>query len=102
MNENVNAESELPPGPKTFWEHVPSLETVEFHAHWEWTLRHAWRKAYEKLKEEPRVEDRLQTVEGVDVMPFLDKTLKELDEHHHKIFAHWRFQILGPTGGAQA
>ena len=93
-------EHPLPPGPEVHFEHVASLRRVSFRGHWEHTLKATWREAYEKLEEEPRVEDRLQTFAGTDVMPFLDKKLGELDEHEHETFKDWRFQIVGPTGGA--
>lgn len=86
-------------GPVVEFEHVASIQTVDFHANWNDLLLHIWDIAYSKLKEEKRPEDKLQTVDGVDVMPYLNMTLRHL--HDKKIAKGFKFQIVGPTGGAK-
>jgi hypothetical protein len=85
-------------GPKLQFEHVASVQEVEFRVSWSDTLEIAWNMAYEKLGEDRRSDDRLQTDDGVDMMPFLGKTMRQLfDDKNTK--SH-KFQIVGPTGGA--
>lgn len=85
-------------GPEVNFEHIASLQEVKFHADWNDTLQHTWDRAYEKLGEAHRADDRLQTAEGVDVMPYLGMTLRQL--HDDKALKSRKFQIVGPTGGA--
>jgi len=85
-------------GPKLTFEHVASVQDVKFKAAWTSTLQAAWDKAYKKLDEVKRADDRLQTDDGADMMPFLGKTIRQLfDDKHTK--SH-KFQIVGATGGA--
>lgn len=85
-------------GPKLQFEHVASVQDTKFRVNWEDTLQSAWPLAYEKLGEDRRADDRLQTDDGVDMMPFLEKTMRQLfDDKHTK---SRKFQIVGPTGGA--
>lgn len=85
-------------GPKLHFEHVNSVQDVKFRVSWSDTLQAAWNEAYEKLGEDKRPDDRLQTESGVDMMPHLGKTMRQLfDDKHTK--SH-KFQIVGPTGGA--
>lgn len=85
-------------GPKLRFEHVASVQEVKFRVSWNDTLQTAWDMAYEKLGENKRADDRLQTDDGVDMMSHLNKTMRQLfDEKHAK--SH-KFQIVGPTGGA--
>lgn len=85
-------------GPKLHFEHVISVHKVTFRASWNDTLQAAWDLAYEKLGEAKRPEDRLQTDDGKDMMPFLGKTMRQLfDEKQTK--SH-KFEIVGPSGGA--
>jgi hypothetical protein len=87
-------------GPKLQFEHVASVQDVKFRVAWNDTLQAAWDTAYEKLGEDKRPDDRLQTDDGVDMMPHLGKTMRQLfDDKHAK--SH-KFQIVGPTGGAQS
>lgn len=87
-------------GPKLTFEHVASVQEVKFRVSWNETLQAAWDVAYEKLGEDRRSDDRLQTDDGVDMMPFLGKTMRELfDDKQTK---SRKFQIVGPTGGAQS
>lgn len=87
-------------GPRLQFEHVGSVQDVKFRVSWNDTLLAAWDTAYEKLGEDKRPDDRLQTDDGVDMMPFLGKTMRQLfDDKHTK--SH-KFQIVGPTGGAQS
>lgn len=87
-------------GPKLTFEHVVSVQDVKFQVSWSETLQTAWNTAYEKLGENRRADDRLQTDDGVDMMPFLGKTMRQLfDDKHAK---SRKFQIVGPTGGAQS
>lgn len=87
-------------GPKLQFEHVASVQEVKFRVSWNDTLQAAWDTAYEKLGEDKRPDDRLQTDDGVDMMPLLGKTMRQLfDDKHTK--SH-KFQIVGPTGGAQS
>lgn len=85
-------------GPKLQFEHVASVQDVKFRVSWSDTLNVAWDTAYQKLGEDKRPDDRLQTDDGVDMMPFLGMTVRQLfDDKHAK--SH-KFQIVGPTGGA--
>lgn len=85
-------------GPKLQFEHVASVQEVKFRVSWNDTLQSAWNLAYEKLGEDKRADDRLQTDDGVDMMGLLGKTMRQLfDDKHAK--SH-KFQIVGPTGGA--
>jgi hypothetical protein len=85
-------------GPKLQFEHVASVQEVKFRVSWNDTLQAAWDTAYDKLGEDKRPDDRLQTDDGVDMMPHLGKTMRQLfDDKHPK--SH-KFQIVGPTGGA--
>lgn len=87
-------------GPKLQFEHVASVQEVKFRVSWNDTLQAAWDTAYDKLGEDKRPDDRLQTDDGVDMMPHLGKTMRQLfDDRHAK--SH-KFQIVGPTGGAQS
>lgn len=87
-------------GPKLQFEHVASVQEVKFRVSWGETLQAAWDTAYEKLGEDRRLEDRLQTDDGVDMTPYLGETMRQLfDDKHTK--SH-KFQIVGPTGGAQS
>jgi hypothetical protein len=85
-------------GPKLHFEHVMSVQDVKFRVSWSDTLQAAWDLAYEKLGEDRRPEDRLQSDDGRDMTPHLGKTMRKLfddkDAKSHK------FQIVGPTGGA--
>ncbi|HEY8709236.1 MAG TPA: hypothetical protein VIM34_14705 [Burkholderiaceae bacterium] len=85
-------------GPKLQFEHVASVQDVKFRVSWSDTLQAAWDQAYEELGEDRRADDRLQTDDGVDMMPFMGKTMRQLfDDKHTK---SRKFQIVGPTGGA--
>jgi hypothetical protein len=85
-------------GPKLQFEHVASVQETKFRVDWSDTLQFAWDLAYEKLGEDRRAEDRLQSDDGVDMMPLLGMTMRALfDDKHTK--SH-KFQIVGPTGGA--
>jgi hypothetical protein len=85
-------------GPKLQFEHVASVQDVTFRVSWNETLQAAWDMAYVKLGEDRRPDDRLQTDDGVDMMPYLSETIRQLfDDKHTK--SH-KFQIVGPTGGA--
>jgi hypothetical protein len=87
-------------GPKLQFEHVASVQHVKFRVSWNDTLQAAWDIAYDQLGEDKRPDDRLQTDDGVDMMPHLGKTMRQLfDDKHAK--SH-KFQIVGPTGGAQS
>lgn len=87
-------------GPKLQFEHVASVQDVKFWVSWNDTLHASWDSAYEKLGEDKRPDDRLQSDDGADMMPFLGKTIRQLfDDKHTK--SH-KFQIVGPTGGAQS
>lgn len=87
-------------GPKLTFEHVASVQEVKFRVSWNEKLQAAWNTAYDKLGEDRRADDRLQTDDGVDMMPFLGKTMRQLfDDKHTK---SRKFQIVGPTGGAQS
>jgi hypothetical protein len=84
--------------PLVTFEDVNSTETVEFRTAWDTKLTMAWDEAA-RLLEEPRTnQDHLQTPEGLDLTPFLDLTLRQLEER--KIVTALKFQIVGPTGGA--
>lgn len=86
-------------GPNLQFEHVASVQHVKFQVAWTTTLQTAWDKAYEKLGEDRRADDRLQTDGGVDMTPHLGKTMRQLfDDKRTK--SH-KFVIVGPTGGAQ-
>jgi hypothetical protein len=85
-------------GPKLQFEHVASVQEVKFRMPWGDTLQEAWNEAYHKLGEDRRAEDRLQTDDGVDMTPFLGKTLRQLFDNKHT--KSHKFQIVGPTGGA--
>lgn len=87
-------------GPKLTFEHVASVQEVKFRVSWNETLQAAWDTAYEKLGEDRRADDRLQTDDGVDMTPFLGETMRQLfDDKHTK---SRKFQIVGPTGGARS
>ncbi len=81
-----------------FFEDVNAIETVDFRTAWTTTLTAAWDEAARLLEEPRKPQDRLQTPEGKDLMPYLGLTLRELEEG--KIVHALRFQIVGPTGGA--
>ena len=81
-----------------FFEDVNAIESVDFRAAWATPLNAAWDEAARLLEEPRKPQDRLQTPEGKDVMPYLGLTLRELEER--KIVHALRFQIVGPTGGA--
>jgi hypothetical protein len=103
MNQEMNREGlssaeDGENGPMVEFEHIASIQTVDFHANWNDLLQHIWDIAYGKLKEERRPEDKLQTIEGVDVMQYLNMTLRHLRDE--KIAKSFKYQIVGPTGGA--
>lgn len=79
-------------------EHVNSLQEVKLHARWTDTIQQLWDEAYRDLNEPHRQDDRLQTEDGVDLMPFLSLSLRQL--HDDKQIKTHKFQIVGPTGGA--
>lgn len=85
-------------GQAVTFEHVNSLKEVKVHAGKNETLAQLWDEAYQELKEPRRPDDRLQTDEGRDVMPFLSLTLRELREKQG--IKTRKFEIVGPTGGA--
>lgn len=78
------------------FEHVASVQDVSFRVSWSDTLQAAWDIAYLKLGEQRRPDDRLQTDDGVDMMPFLGETLRQLFDNKHT--KSHKFQIVGPTG----
>ena len=80
------------------FEDVNSLETVTFYTPWHTTLTAAWDEAARLLEEPRKPDDRLQSHAGTDLMPYLALTLRELIDR--KIVKALRFQIVGPTGGA--
>lgn len=80
------------------FEHVNSLSEVKVHAGKDETLLALWDEAYVELKEPRRPDDRLQTDDGVDLMPHLGLTLEALRQQLNIKTKH--FQIVGPTGGA--
>ncbi len=84
--------------PLVEFEDVNLLETVTFHAPWRTTLTAAWDEAARLLEEPRKPDDRLQNHAGTDLMPYLALTLRELVEK--KIVKALKFQIVGPTGGA--
>lgn len=87
-------------GPKLQFEHVASVQEVKFRVAWTDTLQAAWDVAYGKLGEDKRADDRLQADDGTDMTPFLGKTMRQLfDDKNTKTR---KFQIVGPTGGAQS
>lgn len=87
-------------GPKLQFEHVASVQEVTFRVSWSDTLQAAWDMAYVELGEDRRPDDRLQTDDGTDMMPFLGETMRQLfDDKHTK--SH-KFQIISPTGGAES
>ena len=77
---------------------VNAVETVDFGTPWATKLTVVWDKAAVLLEEPRKPTDRLQTPGGVDLMPYLQLTLHELKER--KIVTAFKFQIVGPTGGA--
>src|ERR1700730_14027772 len=79
-------------GQSVTFEHVNSLQEVKVHAANSATLRQLWEEAYSKLGEPHRPEDRLQTDDARDLMPFLDLTLRQLRDEHG-IKSH-KFQIV--------
>jgi hypothetical protein len=87
-------------GPRLTFEHVASVQEVKFRVSWSDTLQAAWDTAYDKLGEDRRADDRLQTDDGLDMMPLLGKTMRQLFEH--RLTRSRKFQIVGPTGGAQS
>lgn len=93
-----NDKDEKGGGQSVTFEHVNSLQEVQLHASKDETLRQLWEDAYVKLGEPHRPDDRLQTDDGRDLMPFLGLTLRQLREEQ-QINSH-KFQIVGPTGGA--
>ena len=84
--------------PLVEFEDVNSLETVTFHTPWHTTLTAAWDEAAHLLEEPRKPDDRLQSHAGTDLMPYLALTLRELIDK--KIVKALKFQIVGPTGGA--
>ena len=84
--------------PLVEFEDVNSLETVTFHTPWHTTLTAAWDEAARLLEEPRKPDDRLQSHAGTDLMPYLALTLRDLIDR--KIVKALRFQIVGPTGGA--
>lgn len=85
-------------GQAVIFEHVNSLKEVKIHAAKELTLNDLWNEAYVELKEPRRPDDRLQTDDGKDLMPYLGLTLHQLREENG--IKTRKFEILGPTGGA--
>jgi hypothetical protein len=83
--------------PRVFFEDMNTNDDTHFRTPWNTTLSAAWDEAATKL--EPRTsEQRLQTPGGVNLTPYLGLTLRELKER--QIVAAFKFQIVGPTGGA--
>lgn len=93
-----SAEPEHHKEPRVEFEDVNAIETVDFRTPWDTKLTVAWNEAAVLLEEPRKPTDRLQTPEGVDLMPYLELTLRELEER--KIVTALKFQIVGPTGGA--
>lgn len=87
-----------PQGPQVTFEYVNSLETVKFKADWDAVLEALWQEALGLLGEPRRPEDRVQGVDGTDLMPYLTLTLRQLQDQ--KLIHGHTFQIVGPTGGA--
>jgi hypothetical protein len=77
---------------------VNAIESVDFRTPWRTKLTATWNEAARLLEEPRKPTDRLQTPEGRDLMPYLELTLRELEEK--KIVTALKFQIVGPTGGA--
>ena len=85
-------------GQAVIFEHVNSLKEAKIHAAKDLTLNDLWNEAYVELNEPRRPDDRLQTDDGRDLLPYLGLTLRQLrDETGIKTR---KFEILGPTGGA--
>ncbi len=93
-----SAKAEHHEEPLVEFEDVNAVETVDFRTPWDTKLNAAWDEAALKLEEPRKPTDRLQTPGGVDLMPYLGLTLRELKER--KIVTALKFQIVGPTGGA--
>lgn len=91
-------EAERHKEPTVDFEDVNTLESVDFRTPWHTRLTSAWNEAAKLLGEPRKPNDRLQTPEGRDLTPYLELTLRELEEK--KIVAALKFQIVGPTGGA--
>ena len=83
---------------KVEFEDVNAVDSVDFRTPLATTLNAAWDEAASLLEEPRKPTDRLQTPGGVDLMPYLALTLGELKER--KIVHAFKFQIVGPTGGA--
>jgi hypothetical protein len=91
--------AEVRPGEaKVEFEDVNAVETVGFRTPLATTLNAAWEEAAGLLEEPRKPTDRLQTPGGTDLMPYLGLTLRELKQR--KIVEAYKFQIVGPTGGA--
>ncbi len=91
-------EAERHEEPKVEFEDVNAIETVDFRTPWDTKLTSAWDEAARLLEEPRKPDDRLQTPEGTDLKPYLELTLRQLEEK--KIVTALKFQIVGPTGGA--
>ena len=82
------------------FKHVNEVEKAKFEMPKSATLAAAWDEAYIKLGIERTDKDTLQTA-GDHPKPlanYLSLTLKALKED--KIVEDYRFEIVGPTGGA--
>lgn len=95
--ENAKADDDQH-GPKLHFDHIASVQEVKFRASWSDSLQTAWDTAYSQLAEDRRADDRLQSDDGTDMMPFVTWTLRQLfDDKNLKTH---KFEIVGPTGGA--
>ncbi len=78
-------------------------ERVTFDVENDKTLQHVWDKAYDKLEEARRDGDTLHCAggeEGRDLMSRLDLTLKQAREQRVCGEEAFRYEIKGPSGGA--
>lgn len=91
-------EAERHEEPKVEFEDVNALESVNFRTPWSTKLAAAWNEAAKLLEEPRKPDDRLQTPDGHDLIPYLELTLRELEEK--RIVTALKFQIVGKTGGA--
>lgn len=98
QDEHFHSAEARPDEVKVEFEDVNAVETVDFRTSLATTLNAAWDEAATLLGEPRKPTDRLQTPGGADLMPYLGLTLRELKER--KIVHAFKFQIVGPTGGA--
>lgn len=87
-------------GPEIVVENLKTNDDAKFHMPWSATVAEVWARAYDELKEARGEGDQFQCADGTNLASHLSKTLEQLRQE--QLCSARKFQIRGPTGGAES